>query len=117
MLNGKRSRVNRSAGAQAVNPSLRGQRQAMESGRTYFTEAKTERGESFRLSDVARVAAARMTLILVVTLCVVAVAGIAAVMLPTKYSASSVVMLDPRKNNVADVSAVVSELPIDPSTV
>ncbi len=36
---------------------------------------------------------------------------------PQRFSASSVVMLDPRKNNVADASAVVSQLPSDPASV
>ena len=38
-------------------------------------------------------------------------------LLPTLYSASAVVMLDQRKNNVADVSSVLTELPTDASSV
>ena len=33
--------------------------------------------------------------------------------LPTLYSSSAVVMLDQRKNNVADLSSVLSALPTD----
>lgn len=74
-------------------------------------------GEAFRLSDLARLAVARLNLILTVTLIVVALAAIVVVMWPTRFSASSVVMLDPRKNNIADASAVVSQLPVDPAAV
>ncbi|HEY2068840.1 MAG TPA: exopolysaccharide transport family protein [Rhizomicrobium sp.] len=90
----------------------------MDSGRTYFSgEQRAERGDTFRPSDLARVARARSKTILVTTLCVVLLAVCVAMLLPTRYSASSMVMLDPRKNNIADASAVVSELPVDPASV
>ncbi len=64
-----------------------------------------------------RVLRARRGLIRTITL--VTVAATAAVMfaLPTLYSTSAVVMLDQRKNNVADLSSVLSALPTDPSSV
>ena len=40
-----------------------------------------------------------------------------ALLLPTIYSSSAVVMLDPRKNNVTDVSAVLAQLAGDPATL
>ena len=38
-------------------------------------------------------------------------------LLPTLYSTSASVMLDPRKNNVTDLSSVLSQLPTDPSSL
>ncbi|HEY1630056.1 MAG TPA: exopolysaccharide transport family protein [Rhizomicrobium sp.] len=73
--------------------------------------------DEFRLSDLARIAQARMRLVVVTMFAVVALAAIAVLLIPQRYSATSVVLLDPRKNNVADISAVVSELPVDPASV
>ncbi len=89
----------------------------MASGRASFSGTDTDGADPFRPSDLARLARARMRLILTVTFCVVALAATIVFALPSRYSASSIVMLDPRKNNVADVSAVVSELPSDPASV
>jgi polysaccharide biosynthesis transport protein len=56
---------------------------------------------------------------LIVKIALVTVAATAALMfyLPTLYSTSAVVMLDQRKNNVADVSSVLSAMPTDPASV
>jgi uncharacterized protein involved in exopolysaccharide biosynthesis len=75
------------------------------------------KAEEFRLSDLARIARAHMRLVVVTIFCVIALAAVVVLVLPLRYSASAMVMLDPRKNNVADVSAVVSELPVDPASV
>ncbi|HTQ14321.1 MAG TPA: polysaccharide biosynthesis tyrosine autokinase [Rhizomicrobium sp.] len=77
----------------------------------------TPGAESFRPSDLVHLAGRRLNLILATMLVVVALAAVVSLVLPARYTASAVVMLDPRKNNVADVSAVVSELPVDPATV
>ena len=37
--------------------------------------------------------------------------------LPTNYASSAVVMLDPRKNNITDLSAVLAPLVTDPASV
>jgi polysaccharide biosynthesis transport protein len=71
----------------------------------------------FRLSDLVPVARERSRLILTTVLAVLLVVVIVLLVWPSSYSASAVVMLDPRKNNVADMSAVVSELPTDPASV
>jgi uncharacterized protein involved in exopolysaccharide biosynthesis/Mrp family chromosome partitioning ATPase len=42
---------------------------------------------------------------------------VVALALPRQYSSSAVVMLDQRKNNVTDLSAVLSQLPTDPATL
>jgi uncharacterized protein involved in exopolysaccharide biosynthesis/Mrp family chromosome partitioning ATPase len=60
---------------------------------------------------------ARLGLILCVTAGVVAIAIVVVTLLPTRYTSSSVVMLDPRKNTVADLSAVLSSLPTDPASI
>ena len=72
---------------------------------------------SFQLGDLARVAHARRALIRNVALAIVAVTVVMLMLLPTLYSTSASVMLDPRKNNVADLSSVLSQLPTDPSSL
>lgn len=71
----------------------------------------------FRASDLVQLARRRNPLILTVAATCVALAAIVLLLLPTLYSASAVVMLEQRKNNVAGVSAVLSELPTDPASV
>lgn len=72
---------------------------------------------TFGLSDFLRVISQRRALIRNVTLVVVAIATVVMMSLPTMYSTSAVVMLDQRKNSVADASSVLSQLPTDPSSV
>jgi polysaccharide biosynthesis transport protein len=64
-----------------------------------------------------RVLRTRRGLIRAVTLLTVAATAAIMFALPTLYSTSAVVMLDQRKNNVADLSSVLSALPTDPSSV
>lgn len=72
---------------------------------------------AFRAGDVARAARARIGLVLgVATLVVLATLGVL-LLWPTMYSTSASVMLDPRKNNVADLSSVLSQLPTDPASL
>jgi uncharacterized protein involved in exopolysaccharide biosynthesis/Mrp family chromosome partitioning ATPase len=72
---------------------------------------------SFQAGDLVRVMRERRALILNVTIAVVAVAFVVVMLLPTMYSTSASVMIDPRKNNVADLSSVLSQLPTDPSSL
>jgi Uncharacterized protein involved in exopolysaccharide biosynthesis len=71
----------------------------------------------FGLDDFLRVVAKRQSLIRWIAIAVVALTVIAVYSLPTLYSTSAVVMLDQRKNTVADASSVLSALPTDPSSV
>lgn len=71
----------------------------------------------FGPADLLRVIGARRRLIRNVTLATVAITAAVMFSLPTLYSTSAVVMLDQRKNNVADVASVLSALPTDPSGV
>src|SRR5882757_870392 len=71
----------------------------------------------FQLADFIRLLDARRVLIVRVALCTILCALAVALVLPTVYSSSSVVMLDPRKNNVTDLSAVLSPLGNDPAAV
>ena len=69
------------------------------------------------MADFLRVVKERRILIRNVTLAVVALTAVTVMLLPTLYSTSAIVMLDQRKNNVADLSSVLSALPTDPSSV
>jgi len=74
-------------------------------------------GARFGVGDLMRVIRERQGLIRVVVLSVLALTLLVLMALPTVYSASAVVMLDQRKNNVADLSAVLSELPTDTASL
>jgi len=69
------------------------------------------------LADFLRIVEARRGLILRVALAVIVLATVVALLLPRQYSSSAVVMLDQRKNNITDLSAVLSQLPADPATL
>ena len=71
----------------------------------------------FQFADFLRVARTRKALIISVALGAMVLSLIILLMLPTLYSASAVVMLESRKNNIADQSAVLSSLPTDPATI
>lgn len=72
---------------------------------------------SFQLADLIRLIDARRSLILRVALAVILCALAAAMVLPTTYSSSAVVILDARKNNVTELTAVLSQLAADPATM
>ncbi|MEJ0028081.1 MAG: exopolysaccharide transport family protein [Rhizomicrobium sp.] len=69
------------------------------------------------LAEILAGLRARTGLILCVTAVVVALAVVVVTLLPTRYISSSVVMLDQRKNTVADLSSVLSALPTDPASI
>ena len=71
----------------------------------------------FRLEDFVRLLQARQTLILRVAAAIVVAAILVALMLPTVYTSSAVVILDPRKNSVADASAVLAQIEGDPASL
>ena len=71
----------------------------------------------FQLADFLRVLETRRGLILRVALAVIVLATLVALLLPRQYTSSAVVMLDQRKNNITDLSAVLSQLPTDPATL
>ena len=73
---------------------------------------------TFQFTDLIALIQARRSLIVRVALGTVILAALLiALLLPTKWSSSAVVMLDQRKNNVTDVSAVLSQLTGDPATL
>lgn len=72
---------------------------------------------AFQLADFIRILDARLGLILKVLLATVLIALIIALALPTTWSSSATVLLDPRKNNITDLSAVISPLTADPAAV
>lgn len=69
------------------------------------------------VADILAGLRARLGLIFSVAAAVVALAIAVVTMLPTRYTSQSVVMLDPRKNTVADFSSVLSALPTDPASI
>lgn len=72
---------------------------------------------AFQAADFLRLIRARQSLILRVTAVTVAAAILIALALPTVYSSSAVVMLDPRKNNVTDPSQVLAQVEGDPASL
>src|ERR1700761_7613406 len=72
---------------------------------------------AFNLADFIRLLDARRALIFKIAAAVILGAVVVAILLPTVYASSAVVMLDPRKNNVTDLSAVLSPLGNDPASV
>lgn len=83
-------------------------------------EARPLRGgepSPFRIADVLALIRRRHRLILGVAAVCLALTGAVLMLLPTLYSATAVVMLEQRKNNVADVSSVLTELPTDAASV
>ena len=71
----------------------------------------------FGFADFLRVADERRSLIRNVALCFCALTLLVLFLMPTLYSSSAVVMLEQRKNNVADLSSVLSALPTDAASV
>ncbi|MBS0275697.1 MAG: hypothetical protein JSR55_15255 [Proteobacteria bacterium] len=72
---------------------------------------------AFRFSDLVRVGARRMALILTTATVVVAVTIAALLLWPSVYSASTLLMLEQRTNSVASSTSVLSSLPTDPVSV
>ncbi|MGZ5938412.1 MAG: GumC family protein [Rhizomicrobium sp.] len=73
--------------------------------------------KSFDLTDLLNVIRTRLGLIIRVTILVVALAAIIVMFLPARFSSSAVVILDQRKNTIADLTSVLSALPTDPASL
>jgi uncharacterized protein involved in exopolysaccharide biosynthesis/Mrp family chromosome partitioning ATPase len=73
--------------------------------------------DAFGFPELLTLSRARWRLIRNIALGVVAVTMLVLSVLPSTYTATAVVMLDPRKNNVAELSSVLSEQPTDPASV
>ncbi|HSZ74531.1 MAG TPA: hypothetical protein VK779_06915, partial [Rhizomicrobium sp.] len=76
-----------------------------------------EEDAPFGFDGFLRVVEARRGLIARTMLGVMALAVVAALLWPVHYTATSIVMLEPRKNNIADLSAVLSQMPTDPASL
>ena len=72
---------------------------------------------AFQMEDFFRLLSAERRLILGIAGLVVLAAILIALLLPTIYSSSAVVMLDPRKNNVTDMSEILTRLDADPASL
>jgi uncharacterized protein involved in exopolysaccharide biosynthesis len=82
-----------------------------------FVAVPVPAGSHFQLADLLRIVHRRRALIRNVAAATVALAIAVVAILPTRYSSSASLMLDSRKNNVTDISAVLSQLPTDPSSI
>ncbi|MBI3677570.1 MAG: polysaccharide biosynthesis tyrosine autokinase [Proteobacteria bacterium] len=81
------------------------------------TEAAMPSLADFRMSDFVGVVARRRKTIRFISILTIAVAFFVLMMLPTLYTTSATVMIDQRKNNVADQSSVLSALPTDAASL
>jgi len=72
---------------------------------------------SFQFADFIQLLEARRTLIVRIALATILFALGVALLLPTTYASSAVVMLDPRKNSITDLSAVLTPQLSDPAAV
>lgn len=72
---------------------------------------------SFQLADFFRLLDARRGLIVRVALATILCAVAFAMVQPTTYTSSAVVILDPRKNNVTETTSVLSPLAPDAATI
>jgi len=72
---------------------------------------------TFNLTDFLRLLDARRGLILRVALATILCAVAVALVQPTTYASSAVVILDPRKNNVTETTSVLSPLAPDAATM
>lgn len=76
-----------------------------------------EDSDAFRFSDLVRVAGERLALVLTTATVIVAATIIALLVWPSTYSGIATVMLDPRVNNVAQISSPLAAQPTDPASV
>ncbi len=72
---------------------------------------------SLSIAELLAVLRSRAGLIVRITVLVVAAAIVVVSLMPTRFTSSAVVMLDPRKNTIADLSAVLTALPTDPASM
>jgi len=72
---------------------------------------------AFEVGDLIRIVEARKSLIRRVAIGVIVLTLLMLLLLPTLYSTSAEVLLDQRKNNVTDQSAVLSALPTDAASL
>jgi uncharacterized protein involved in exopolysaccharide biosynthesis/Mrp family chromosome partitioning ATPase len=80
-------------------------------------EVRASEAARFTVSDLLRVMRERRQIVLRTAIGVIALTALVLVLLPTVYSATAVVILDQRKNAVADASAVLSTLPTDAASL
>ncbi|HKQ11213.1 MAG TPA: GumC family protein, partial [Rhizomicrobium sp.] len=72
---------------------------------------------TFPFADFLHLLEARRALIVRIALATILLALAVALLLPSTYTSSSVVMLDPRKNSITDLSAVLTPQLSDPAAV
>ena len=73
--------------------------------------------QSFDVQTLWRIVVARRLVVLSAVVAVLAATVVAWMMIVPTYNATAVLMLDPRKNTVADADAVLSGVPTDPASI
>ena len=73
--------------------------------------------QAFDVQTLWRIVVARRLIVLGTVIAALAVTLIAWMLIVPQYRATAVLMLDPRKNSVADVDAVLSVVPTDPASI
>ncbi|HTP76209.1 MAG TPA: exopolysaccharide transport family protein [Rhizomicrobium sp.] len=69
------------------------------------------------MTDLLAILRTRLGTIVRIASLVVATAVVVATILPSRYASSAVVILDQRKNTIADLTSVLSALPTDPASL
>ena len=74
-------------------------------------------GQPFGFSELLHLLHTRGRMVLTIAGCVMLLTAVTLAILPSRYSTTAVVMLDPRKNTITDRSQVLTELPTDAASV
>lgn len=82
-----------------------------------FSDEVEESGNGMSLSLVLAIARRRWRLIAAVALAAIAVSVALAVFLPTRYEASAVIQIDPRRKSIANVDPIVADIKADTTTI
>ena len=77
----------------------------------------SDSARAFDLTDLLAILRTRLGTIVRIASLVVATAVVVATILPSRYASSAVVILDQRKNTIADLTSVLSALPTDPASL
>jgi succinoglycan biosynthesis transport protein ExoP len=78
---------------------------------------RTDAAAPFGMAELFAVSRKRSALIRNVALGLIAATLLVLYLLPSSYTGTAIVLLDPRKNNVTGLSSVLSEEPTDPASV
>jgi len=89
----------------------------MELGKARLSDISIPCNPPVSFGDLWRVAKLRWRTILAATFVILGLIALVLLSRPTLYKGTAVVMLDPRQNNVVDVTAVLSNVPTDQTSI